>query len=88
MKAPPPFRYTDDMSPTELLAQAKRRLSSLTPERLRVAEDFLAYLQAREGDEATAELLAMPGFLDELRSAEEEVEAGLLTPVEDLRRRA
>ncbi len=75
------------MSPTELLQQAKRRLSSLTPERLRVAEDFLAYLEARESNEATAELLAIPGFLDELKKAEEEVEAGLLTSVEDLRRR-
>ncbi len=76
------------MSPTELLQRAQQRLSSLTPERLRVAEDFLAYLQARETEEATAELLAMPGFLDDLKRAEEEVEAGLLTPVQDLRRRS
>ncbi len=75
------------MSPTELLQQAQRRLSSLTPERLRVAEDFLAYLEAREADEATQELLALPGFLDQLKQAEEEIEAGLLTPVEDLRRK-
>ena len=75
------------MSQTELLKQAKRRLSNLTPERLRVAEDFLAYLEAREADEATAELLAVPGFLDNLKRAEEEVEAGLVTPVEDLRRK-
>lgn len=75
------------MSPTELLQQARRRLSSLTPERLRVAEDFLAYLEARESDEATAELLSIPGFLDQLKKAEEEVEGGLLTSVEDLRRK-
>ncbi len=74
------------MSPTQLLERAQRRLNSLTPERLRVAEDFLAYLEAREADEATGELLAMPGFLDQLKRAEEEVEAGQLTPVEDLRR--
>ncbi len=72
------------MSPTELLQQAKRRLSSLTPERLRVAEDCLAYLQAREADEATEELLALPGFLEGLKRAEEGVEVGLLTPVETL----
>ena len=40
----------------------------------------------REDDEATAELLAIPHFLDDLKKAETEVEAGLLTPVEDLRR--
>ena len=77
----------DSVSPTELLKQATRRLSSLTPERLRVAEDFLAYLEARESNEATTELLASPGFLDQLKKAEEEVEGGLLTSVEDLRRK-
>ncbi len=75
------------MSPTELLQQAKQRLDSLTPERLRVAEDFLAYLETREAHEATNELLALPDFLDNMRKAEEEVEAGLLTPVEELRRK-
>jgi len=75
------------MSATDLLHQARRRLETLTPERLKVADDFLAYLADRESDEATAELLALPGFLDGLREAEQEVAAGRFTPVEELRRR-
>ena len=76
------------MTVAELRHQAKGRLDALTPERLKVADDFLAYLEEREGDEATAELLAVPGLLESLSSAEEEIAAGKLTPVEDLRRKA
>ena len=45
-----------------MLTEAERHLRSLSPERLRVASDFLAYLQEREENEATAELLNIPGF--------------------------
>ncbi len=76
------------MTVAELRHQAKNRLDGLTPERLRVADDFLAYLEEREADEATAELLAVPGLLDALSSAEQEIAGGHLTPVEDLQRKA
>lgn len=76
------------MSATDLLHRARRRLETLTPERLKVADDFLAYLADRESDEATAELLALPGFLECLHEAEKEVEAGRLTPAEELHRKA
>ncbi len=75
------------MSHVELLDQAKHRLEMLSLQRLQVADDFLAYLAERESDQATAELLAIPGFLDTLRQAEEAIEAGKLTPVEELRRK-
>ena len=75
------------MTIAELRHQAKSRLDGLTPERLKVADDFLAYLEEREGEEATAELLALPGFLEALNSAEEDIAAGRLTAVEDLRRK-
>ena len=51
-------------------------ISSLSPERLRVANDFLAYLQEREENEATAELLSIPGFEAAFRRAVEQVERG------------
>lgn len=72
------------MSPTVVLRRAQKRLRTLSPERLRVADDFLAYLEERESDEATAELLALPGFREALRTAEREIEQGELTPLEDL----
>lgn len=40
------------------------------------ANDFLAYLQEREENEATAELLSIPGFEATLRRAVEQVERG------------
>lgn len=76
------------MSPTEILHQAKERLERLSEDRLRVAADFLAYLEERESSEATEELLQIPGFLDDFRRAEGEVRSGRLTPVEALKRKA
>lgn len=75
------------MSNTNLLDQARHQLESLSPERLRVAADFLGYLESRESAEVTAELLAVPGLLDDLRQAEKDFTAGQMTLVEDLRRK-
>jgi hypothetical protein len=69
------------------LREAQDRLARLSPERLQVAGDFLAYLEEREADEATIELLAIPGLAAALQAAEAEVADGRLTPVAQLRRR-
>jgi hypothetical protein len=58
------------------LTEAERRLRSLSPERLAVANDFLAYLQEREENEATAELLSIPGFEAAFRRAVEQADSG------------
>ena len=58
------------------LIEAERRLRSLSPERLRVANYLLAYLQERKESEATAELLSLPGFEAALRRAVEQAESG------------
>lgn len=76
------------MSPTTVLRRAKKRLESLSEERLRVADDFLAYLEEREASEATAELLRIPNFIRDLQRGEQEAQAGLLTPVEKLARKS
>jgi len=49
------------MTIMEVRQRAMRRLESLSPARLQVADDFLAYLQERESNEATEELLRIPG---------------------------
>ena len=56
----------------ELRRRARRRLAALSPERLQVALDFLAYLEERECSAATDELLRIPGFVDTLKVAEDE----------------
>jgi len=69
-----------------ILSEAERRLRSLSLERLRVANDFLAYLQEREENEATAELLSIPGFEVAFRRAAEQADKGEVVPFEDIRR--
>jgi hypothetical protein len=76
------------MSPAEILQQAKKRLESLSEDRLRAADDFLAYLEERESNEATQELLQISGFLEAYRRAEDDVRAGRLTPWKALSRKA
>ncbi|HVG09415.1 MAG TPA: hypothetical protein VNM67_17050 [Thermoanaerobaculia bacterium] len=77
------------MSPTTVtLRRAKKRLETLSPERLRVADDFLAYLEERESNEATEELVQIPGFLERLSAAEQDAREGRLTSFEHLRRKS
>lgn len=70
----------------DLLRQAEKRLHQLSPERLRVASDFLAYLQEREENEATDELLKIPGIEAEFLEALQEAEAGEFVSFEAIRR--
>lgn len=69
-----------------LLEEAERRLHQLSRERLRVAVDFLAYLQEREENEATEELLNIPGFEEAFGEAWEQADAGEVVPFESIRR--
>jgi len=74
------------MDKNTLLQEARQRLAALTEERLRVVNDFLAYLLEREESEATAELLAIPGFEEAFQQALREAEAGEVTAFSKLRR--
>ena len=67
--------------------QAKHRIDQLSPERLRLADELLAYLLDKESEEATEELLNIPGFVEAFEKAKREEAAGLLTPLEKLRRK-
>jgi len=48
----------------------KKQVDSISADRLHVAYDFLDYLQSREAEEATAELLAIPGFVEAVKKAD------------------
>jgi hypothetical protein len=71
-----------------LLSDLSQRLSRLSPERLRVASDFLLYLEEREDNDATAELLSIPGFEQAHASALAEVARGDTVPFRQIRRDA
>ena len=74
------------MSESVLLSEAQERLRALSPERLRVANDFLAYLQEREENEATAELLSIPGFEDAFRRGVVQADSGQVVHLRDVHR--
>jgi hypothetical protein len=69
-----------------LLQETERRLRRLSAERLRVASDFLAYLEERESSEATQELLEMPGFEESFRRAAQQVKEGQVVRFADIQR--
>ena len=69
-----------------LLQETERRLRRLSLERLRVASDFLAYLEERESSEATQELLNIPCFEEAFRKAVQQAELGQVVRFEDIRR--
>ncbi len=81
-------RGAQPLTTADIRRQAKRRIERLSPERLPVADDFLANLEEREANEATEELPGIPGFVDVFEQARRDVAADKLTPVENLRRRA
>jgi hypothetical protein len=55
------------MKTQELRQNLKESIDRLSPERLLVAADFLAYLAERESNEDTMKLLKMPGFFEALQ---------------------
>ena len=60
------------MSSNELRRRALKRMEHLSPQRLAVALDFLAYLAERESNEATEELLRIPGLLLAFKKAKKQ----------------
>lgn len=74
------------MTTAELLEFAKGTLEQLPPEQLKVAAEFLRYLDERASDEATEELLKIPGLLEDIQQAEREFAEGKGTPWREVRR--
>ena len=74
------------MTTTELLQVAKDTLESLPPEQLKVAAEFLRYLDERASDEATEELLKIPALLEELAEAERDISEGRTVNWREVRR--
>jgi hypothetical protein len=75
------------MNTQELRQQVKEYIDELSPEKLLVAADFLAYLAERESNRATEELLQIPGFIEAFNKTKKDVAAGKVTSVEQLKRK-
>ena len=75
------------MNTTDIRQQAKEYVEQLSPERLLVAVDFLAYLVERDSNEATVELLQIPGFKEAFAKAKKDIAAGKVISVDQLKRK-
>jgi hypothetical protein len=74
------------MNYTETIRQqAEQYLDQLSPEKLKVAIDFLAYLAERESNQATEELLENPDFLLAFEQGKKEAAEGNLTDWREIR---
>ena len=65
------------MTTLQLRRTAEHRLKALPSAKLKVAAEFLAYLETSASDEATAELLRIPGLMEDIRKAHDEIAACL-----------
>jgi hypothetical protein len=74
------------MSTSTLREEVERRLRTLSDDRLRVVLDFMSYLEDSESSEATAELLAIPGFEQAFQRAVGQADAGEVVRWAEVRR--
>jgi hypothetical protein len=74
------------MTTLEVRHKIDEYIDCLSPEKLRVAVDFLAYLAERESQEATDELLWIPKFMNSLEKAEAKVSTDSYRNWRDIRR--
>lgn len=61
-------------------------LQRMSPERLRLAADFFAYLDERESNDATEELLSIPNFKEDFQEALQDFENGDVVSFKSIRR--
>jgi len=64
------------MTTTELREEAIHRIQQLPANKLKVAAEFLAFLEERAGDTATSELLKVPGLVQDVRKAKRLIARG------------
>jgi hypothetical protein len=64
------------VSTTELRRRAKKTIDELSGDRLKFVNEFLAYVKERQSDEATTELLQIPGFSESFRRGERDLRSG------------
>jgi hypothetical protein len=75
------------MNTVEIRQQIQEYVDKLSPERLLVAVDFLAYLADRQDNDATEELLKIQGFKEDFAKAKENVKEGKIISVDQLKRK-
>jgi hypothetical protein len=75
------------MTTIEIRQNIEQNLKQLSPEKLNLAAKIVAYLADIESQEATEELLDIPGFIEAFEKGKEDIAAGRLTSWQDLKRK-
>jgi hypothetical protein len=70
-----------------LRREIKKTVDELSPDGLIAAAHYVRYLRDRGPDEATQELLEMPGFVRAFEHGLKDIAAGRTTPIAKLKRR-
>ena len=74
------------MSVTELRRRAKKTIDQLSGQRLAAAASFLNYVSEHGRTDATAELLAIPGFVESFARGSADLNAGRVKAWRKVRR--
>lgn len=64
------------MSTTEIRQEINQYLDRLSSNRLQLVAEFLAYLADKESEEATQELLDIPGFIESFERGKKDIAEG------------
>jgi hypothetical protein len=68
-----------NMNSTEIRQQINQHLDRLSSDRLQLVAEFLAYLADKESEEATQELLDIPGFIESFERGKKDIAEGRVT---------
>jgi hypothetical protein len=63
-----------------LRREAKALINTMSESQLKVVSAFLAFVKSREADDATLELLAIPGFESSFARGMRDIKAGRTKP--------
>ncbi len=64
------------MNTAEIREQINQHLDRLSSDRLQLVAEFLAYLADKESEEATQELLDIPGFIESFERGKKDIAQG------------
>ncbi len=74
------------MTTQEIRNEIKKYADQLSAKNLNIAYEFMAYLADKESEEATQELLEIPGILVEIEQGKKDIEEGNLIDWRELRK--
>ncbi len=75
------------MTTIDIRQNIEQNLNQLSLKNLNLVDKILAYLTDIESEEATAELLDIPGFIESFEKGKQDIADGRLTSWKDLKRK-